>query len=143
VNIYLDIDGVILANDQQAALYADEFIAQLVNAYDVNWLTTHCRNPGDDPVPMLENYFKTDTVKYLKQIKPTYWDVLKTEAIDFSHSFRWFDDQLFDAEKDKLMDKGLIESWVEIDLRDNPEALRDYLDSQDVGDTNSRKHQKQ
>lgn len=43
MNIYLDIDGVILANDLHKSNYADEFIKHLVNKYPVYWLTTHCK----------------------------------------------------------------------------------------------------
>lgn len=35
-NIYLDIDGVILANDKKAANYADEFLKNLLNWFDLN-----------------------------------------------------------------------------------------------------------
>jgi hypothetical protein len=92
VKIYLDIDGVILANDKQAALHADEFIAHLVSNFPVYWLTTHCRNVGDDPLIMLSRFFDSTTLDLLRQVKPTQWDALKIEAIDFSQPFMWFDD---------------------------------------------------
>ncbi|OGM16531.1 hypothetical protein A2V56_00600 [Candidatus Woesebacteria bacterium RBG_19FT_COMBO_42_9] len=43
MNIYLDIDGVILANDKQAALYAKEFLKYVTDNYPTYWLTTHCK----------------------------------------------------------------------------------------------------
>ncbi len=130
MNIYLDIDGVILANDRQPALHADEFIKRLVESFPVFWLTTHCRNPGDDPVPMLSRFFWPDTVAYLKRIKPAYWDTFKTEGIDFTQPFLWFDDDLFEEERSVLAEKEILDSWVEIDLAKNPNQLRDLVDSE-------------
>ncbi len=127
MNIYLDIDGVIIGNENQPAYYAEDFIDYLVNTHDVYWLTTHCRNIGDDPVPMLEKYFDNKTVERLKKIKPTQWDQFKTDAIDFSQPFQWYDDQMFDWEKQILIDKNVYTSWIEIDLAANPEALLDYI----------------
>ena len=116
INIYLDIDGVILANDKQPALHAEEFIRHLVEHYPVFWLTTHCRNPGDDPVPTLARFFDAATVERLTSVQPAYWDVLKTEAIDFSQPFLWFDDDPLATEREILAQHGVLDSWVEIDL---------------------------
>lgn len=127
VNIYLDIDGVILANDKQPALHANEFIGHIVERFPVYWLTTHCRNLGDDPVPMLTKFFDEETVKHLQQIRPSYWDMLKTEAIDFDQPFRWFDDDVFPEEQEVLKGYGRFDSWVSIDLAQNPHQLREYL----------------
>lgn len=127
MNIYLDIDGVILANDKQSALHAEQFIKHVVENHTVYWLTTHCRNPGDDPVPTLESFFTEPTVTCLKQIKPTYWDTLKTEAIDFSLPFRWIDDDCLESERDVLQQYGVFDSWVEVNLAKDPHQLRNLL----------------
>ena len=124
---YLDIDGVILANDGQAALHADEFIEHLLGRYDVFWLTTHCRNPGDDPIPMLSRFFADPTLALLKKIQPAYWDVLKTEAIDFSKPFVWIDDDCFDSEREVLMQHDALESWIEVDLAKDPRQLSSLI----------------
>ena len=127
MNIYLDIDGVILANDKQSALHADVFIRHIVDNFPVYWLTTHCRNQGDDPVPTLARYFDEMTVKYLKRIKPAYWDMLKTEAIDFTQPFLWFDDDPLETEKEYLLQRGVLGSWIEVDLSKNVDQLREIL----------------
>ena len=127
MNIYLDIDGVILANDKQAALHADEFIAHLVNNFPVYWLTTHCMRVGDDPLLMLSGFFGAETLELLKKVKPTQWDTLKTEAIDFSQPFLWFDDDPLAEEREELAQRGVLESWVEIDLANDPHQLREIL----------------
>ena len=42
MNIYLDIDGVLLANENNAAPYADEFLQHILTKYpdSTYWLTT-------------------------------------------------------------------------------------------------------
>ena len=82
MNIYLDIDGVILANDKQAALHADAFIAHIVENFPVYWLTTHCMRVGDDPIA---------------------------------------------EEREVLAQRGVLDSWVEIDLAKDPHQLREVL----------------
>ncbi len=127
MNIYLDIDGVILANDKQPALHADEFIKHIVENHDVYWLTTHCRNPGDDPIPMLSRFFDDPTVACLKQIEPSYWDILKTEAVDFSRPFLWIDDDCLEAERTVLEQHNVFDSWIEVNLAKDPHQLRTLL----------------
>ena len=124
MNLYLDIDGVLLANDKQAALHAEEFIAYAVTQFPVYWLTTHCRNRGDDPVPMLTRFFAGPTLTHLKHIRPSYWDMMKTEAIDFTQPFLWFDDDLFDEERDSLIRNNAFDSWVEVDLANDETQLQ-------------------
>lgn len=127
MNIYLDIDGVIMANDKQPALHADEFIQHIVGQFPVYWLTTHCRIPNDNPLLMLSRFFSGETEKSLKQIRPAYWETLKTEAINFEHSFLWFDDDPIPEELEELTKRGVFESWVEVDLAKNVNQLRDEL----------------
>ena len=127
MNIYLDIDGVILANDRQAALHADEFVKYIVERYPVYWLTTHCQRPGDDPVPRISPMFKPETIEYLEKIRPAYWDEMKTEAIDFTQPFLWFDDGLFDEEREALVQHNALDSWVEVNLAKDPNQLADLI----------------
>ncbi|MEX1112173.1 MAG: hypothetical protein WEC84_01810 [Candidatus Andersenbacteria bacterium] len=127
MNIYLDIDGVILANDKQPALHADEFIGHLVDNFPVYWLTTHCRFEGDNPVLHLSQFFSNDTVRQLKRVKPAYWDMLKTEGIDFNQPFIWFDDDPLETEKEFLAQRNILSSWVEVDLSKNVHQLRELL----------------
>lgn len=78
MNIYLDIDGVILANDKRVANYSHEFIDHLVNKYPVYWLTTHCRGDASYTVNHLRMFFNSETMKLIERILPTNWDILKT-----------------------------------------------------------------
>lgn len=134
MNIYLDIDGVILANDFQPAFHAGEFVSFVVENFPTYWLTTHCRTRGDDPLVLLRPMFSPEVVAMLERIQPTYWEALKTEAVDFSQPFLWYEDDLFVDEMRALAQNKVAKSWVKIDLRENPhqlllemEALRPYL----------------
>jgi len=124
---YLDIDGVILANDKQVANYADEFIEYLVDNFDVYWLTTHCKGDSNYTIGILSKFFNAVTIGALKKIKPTNWQTWKTEAIDFSDDFLWFDDQVFNEEINVLKQNDKFDSWVKIDLSKNIDQLKTLI----------------
>jgi len=124
MNIYLDIDGVILANDKQLANYAKEFLKYITDNHTVYWLTTHCKGNADYTVNFISRFFDAETINILKKIKPTDWNVSKTEAIDFNTPFLWFEDQLFDFEKEDLIKHNALKNWVELDLSKNVNQLR-------------------
>jgi hypothetical protein len=124
---YLDIDGVILANDKQVANYADEFIKYIVENYDVYWLTTHCKGNSNYTIELLSRFFDSDTLELLKRIKPTNWQTWKTEAIDFSDKFLWFDDQVFPEEIRTLKVNDRFDSWIQIDLSKNLNQLKTLI----------------
>lgn len=128
MDIYLDIDGVLLANDLNKANYSDEFIKHLVCKYPVYWLTTHCKGDPALTVHFLERFFDEATIKLMKYILPTNWDTLKTEAIDFSKPFLWFDDDLFKEEKETLIQHNCLNSWVGIDFTKDENQLAKYLE---------------
>lgn len=131
MNIYIDIDGVLLANDLQPALYAPEFLEFVLNKFPntTYWLTTHCQGDANVPIQHIGHLFDTKTVKLMRKIKPTSWDTAKTSAIDFSRPFLWFDDDLFYEEKQILVEKGVLDNWIEVDLAKNPEQLKVFMDS--------------
>jgi len=124
---YLDIDGVIMANDKRTANYAHEFVEYLVNNYDVYWLTTHCHGDARATVEHLKMFFNSETVKLFEKIKPTDWNVLKTEAIDFTNPFLWFEDDLFDEEKEILKQNSCFDSWIEIDFSKDVNQLKKLI----------------
>lgn len=130
-NIYLDIDGVLLANDAQPANYAAEFIEYvLTNHPDTTyWLTTHCNGDASKPIRNIGHLFDEKTVAHMKQIKPTSWDMAKTRAIDLSRPFLWFDDDLFYEEKQTLLEHDLFDNLIQVDLAKNPNQLADFITS--------------
>ena len=94
MNIYLDIDGVLLKKDGTLANHFEEFLEFFVMKHDVFWLTTHCHGGECDAIEHIsaKNKLSPRALELLKKIKMTDWAALKTDAIDFSHDFVWFDD---------------------------------------------------
>lgn len=129
-NIYLDIDGVILPYDVNPVKHVDEFIKYVVTNYSTYWLTTHCRQKEDNNViPYLSRYFSGETMEFIKKIKPTEWNIIKTEAIDFSTPFLWFEDKLLEGEKQELIKHNVLDNWIEVDLRKDENHLAKFLSS--------------
>ena len=131
IDIYLDIDGVLLANDAQPAPYALEFIEYVLTNYPETtyWLTTHCNGDASKPIKNIGYLFDEATVEFMKQIKPTAWDLAKTRAIDLSRPFLWFDDDLFYEEREVLLQHNLLDNWIEVDLQRDPKQLAKFLES--------------
>ncbi len=133
INIYLDIDGVLLANDHNPANFVDEFIKYVLTNYpdSTYWLTTHCQGDATRPIHDVGHLFKPETVELMKQIKPTTWlqSPSKTVAIDFSKPFLWFDDDLFLSERQELNEHKALDNWIEVDLRKDPDMLQKFIQS--------------
>ncbi|HZJ34779.1 MAG TPA: hypothetical protein VFD55_02060 [Candidatus Angelobacter sp.] len=133
MNIYLDIDGVLLANEGYPAEHAPEFIKYVLTHYpdSTYWLTTHCQGDASRPVRDIAGLFDNETIDFLKMIKPTIWldSSNKTDAIDFTKPFLWFDDDLFITERQALMEHKVLENWIEVDLRKDPDMLGKFLQS--------------
>lgn len=131
VNIYLDIDGVLLANDLNPANHASEFLQFVLDKYPdtTYWLTTHCQGDATVPIQHIGHLFSSDTVELMKRIKPTSWDLAKTRAIDFTKPFLWFDDDLFFEEKQSLIEHKVLDNWIQVDLSKNPDQLSAFIQS--------------
>lgn len=130
-NIYLDIDGVLLANDLSPAKYANEFLRYVLKEYSdtTYWLTTHCNGDANVPIQHIGHLFEPDVVELMKTIKPTSWDTAKTRAIDFSKPFLWFDDDMFYEEKVTLNQHKALDNWIEVDLAKNEDQLLKFVQS--------------
>jgi len=123
-NIYLDIDGVILANEENLAIGAREFIKFATDNFDVYWLTTHCLdgNPAH-AIEYVQRATNENLLPYLEKLKPTSWSLAKTEAIDFTQPFLWYDDDCFSGEKIELQNNNVFNSWIEVNLAKYPDQL--------------------
>lgn len=57
MNIYLDIDEVLIANKMYSATHANEFLKYILTKYpnSTYWLTTH--RQGDANVPMRHSHY--------------------------------------------------------------------------------------
>lgn len=130
-NIYLDIDGVLLANENNLALHAKEFLFRVLEKYPdtTYWLTTHCQGDSETPIEHVGHLFDAETVSLMRKIKPTRWKVAKTEAIDFTQPFLWFDDDCFPDERAVLNSHGVFDNWIEIDLSKNENQLKKFIES--------------
>jgi hypothetical protein len=128
MNIYLDIDGVLLANDIQPANHVHEFLEATIK-HPTYWLTTHCQGDANTAVKRLSMVFEPRTLELVKDIRPTNWKIAKTEAIDFSQPFLWFDDDLFSDELAVLHKHNCIDNWIEVDLSKNPDQLANFVSS--------------
>ena len=124
MNIYLDIDGVLLANESNLAEGALEFIKYAADNFEVYWLTTHCMN--GDPAHAIEYIARVeqeDLRPWLKKFKPTVWSLKKTDAIDFTKPFFWYDDDCYSEERNVLLENNALNSWIEVDLRKYPNQM--------------------
>lgn len=129
MNIYLDIDGVLLANDLNPANNANDFLRYVLGKYPdtTYWLTTHCHGDANVPIQHIGHLFEPDVVELMGLIKPTTWDLAKTRAIDFTKPFLWFDDDLFYEEKQDLIKNNAIDNWIEVNLSKDPDSLAKFL----------------
>lgn len=128
-NVYLDIDGVLLANDLTPANYVHDFLQLVVNEHTPYWLTTHCKGDASYTIRHLAKVLEPETLALLDTIKATNWDIAKTEGIDFEQSFLWFDDDLFDDERLVLHKNRVLDNWIEVDLSKDPNQLGKFIAS--------------
>ncbi len=131
MNIYLDIDGVLLVNEKYAAAYADELIVRLLEEFpdSTYWLSTHYWKGEKRTKEVLSGALKPETLELLAQIKPTEWGEAKTDGIDFSQKFLWLDDDLWPEELEALEKHNATDNFIMIDLNKNPNQLKDILDT--------------
>lgn len=128
MNIYLDIDGVLLDGDDPAK-NASQFISYVVSRYPTYWLTTHCKGDATPAIEYLRQVFDAETMDLITKIQPTNWDVAKTEAIDLKQPFLWFDDNLFSYERRALEEQGVLDNCIIVDLKKDPNQLQRFIES--------------
>ena len=122
-NIYIDIDGVILTRGAAPALHLDKFLEYILGNYSVFWLTSRCHGDSKYTVDYLSQFLPLEIVSLLKKIKPTNFGIDKTEAIDFDKKFFWLENEIFASEKNALIKKDKLNSWIAVDLIKNPDQL--------------------
>lgn len=122
--LYIDIDGVLLDRGQKPPDGAHEFIEFVIKHFDCHWLTTHCRSSVNNAIHYLAPFYDAKTIALLKTVKPTNWDTLKTEAIDFSSTFKWLEDYPFEAEKKVLEENNCLNSLIRVNLKTPNELAR-------------------
>jgi len=133
MKIYLDIDGTCIHEEieraGEPARGLNEFLVAL-RPYEVFWLTTHCMDGNPEHATrLLKSKVPPELHADIDRIKPTTWSVMKTEAIDFSGPFIWFDNDVMASEREVLKQRAVQdEQWlIEVHLDENPEQLMDIV----------------
>ena len=129
MNIYLDIDGVLLINDKSAAPHTDAFLQHVLTKYPDStcWLTTHNWHGENRTKEVLAPHLQPETVALLDKIKPSEWKELKTDAIDFNQDFLWFDDDLWPEELKVLEANNATGNFIMVDLSKDPKMLKNLI----------------
>lgn len=135
MNIFIDVDGVLLGKSPQTqqivlANSAAEFLEYCLLHFDCYWLTTHCKEGRNDKViEYLTPYADKKFISLAMKIKPTHFKTFKTEAL--FGDFIWVDDQPTAYEIQYLEKNNLLKYWIEVNTRKNINELTsifNYLD---------------
>jgi len=126
MKIYLDIDGTLIHEDTHESMAAAGLVEFLIalRSYDTYWLTTHCRdgNPAR-PREIMKRFVPPELHADIDRIKPTVWDTMKTEGIDWNSDFIWFDNDISPYEWGRIEKGTLHQQAIEVDLKLNPKQL--------------------
>lgn len=128
MRIYLDIDGVLI-NHNQATPHANDFLRFILDHHpeDTYWLSTRCKGDAVATVQQIAQYFDEDVALMLKKIKPTNWNMAKTEAIDLDQPFLWFDDTLLYGESEVLAAHNALDNHILVTLKQKPLQLKTFI----------------
>lgn len=127
MRLYLDIDGTLVTARGEPAPYLPEFLQFVTDRFECYWLTTHCHGDPDKPFLYLVGKLPSAVAPLLAKIRPTAWETLKTEAIDFSGDFLWLDDYVMEAERRILAEHNAEGRHIPIDLEANPHRLQELV----------------
>lgn len=131
MNIYLDIDGVLLDHNGGKPLKdVVDFLEFVYEMSDGNlyWLSTLKHRSLTHVIDGFQPIMNEELYSLLKKIKNTKWDAYKTEGIDLDNDFLWFDDIIFQFEY-KILEKAKKEHClikVEENLKEIMEDLKGY-----------------
>jgi hypothetical protein len=127
MKIYIDIDGTMIHEEIEKAgvpaVGLEEFLVAL-RGYETYWLTTHCMN-GDPQYAqkLMKKKVSEEFYADIDRIIPTAWSILKTDALDFTSDFVWFDNVVSSGELKELNRCKENQSLLQVDLKKNPEQL--------------------
>ena len=137
MNIYFDIDGVLKGVDSPVPDLV-ELVTYCLDNFPghVYWLTTHVKHGVNNAIYALQDVFDEELLdRMAKEIQPTDWEMLKTDAINFDEPFFWLDDDLWQSELAVLKEHNAVESHIMMDWKDDwaaKKALTKIKRSQEV-----------
>ena len=125
MNLYLDIDGVLLTTKIPVAVDGSESFIQFITAhFNCFWLTTHCKGDSTTVISYLSNYYRPEILTELKKIHSTNWSTLKTEGINLRSDFFWIEDFPLNAERKILQNYRKEDGLIVSDLSSPNELNR-------------------
>lgn len=125
MNIYLDIDGVLVSKYHEPVAGVVEFLEKITKEHNCFWLTTHCHDGNTSrAVSVLEKVYRESILEVANKIKPTVWQTYKTEAIDFTQDFRWLDDYVMLYEENVLKKENVLNKLILVNLSQNPNQIK-------------------
>ncbi|MBI4033452.1 hypothetical protein HY379_00455 [Candidatus Saccharibacteria bacterium] len=127
LDIYLNVDGVILDGRNRPANYSREFLRYVVPNFSTHWLSSRVKENGSAITRDLAKIFEPKIIELISIVRPTRWSFAKTQGIDFSRPFLWFDDELVVHERLELIKNNVLESFVEVNLAKDENRLADFL----------------
>jgi len=130
IKLFLDMDGVLLGRHGHQIILArgaDKFLEFVTQSFDCYWLTTHCQGKNDRALARMKTFVSTSTYKNLAGIKPTRFNVLKTEVLPKGELFYWVEDQPLASERLFLEENDLLSCWLKVNTYKNEEDLLNCL----------------
>ena len=76
------------------------------------WLTTLNWRGENRTKEVLAPHLKPETVPLLDKIKPSVWNEMKTDGINFSEKFIWLDDDLWQDELKVLEQHNATDNFI-------------------------------
>lgn len=126
MNIYLNIEGILLVNGGTLANHADAFLQAVLTKYPdaTYWLTPNDEARREKTKALLTSQLKPETAGLLDKIKVAQWSGAESEAVNFEQDFLWFGNELWPEDLKALEKHEVTERFILIDLDKNPDILQ-------------------
>jgi hypothetical protein len=122
MQLYLDIDGVLLTKRGVLSEGAETFLRWCVGKHDPFWISTRTRDGSiHGALRAFHNLLDPDLVE---AIRPTRWETLKTECLPIaSHNWLWLDNEILHAERAVLTSYNALDHFIQVNVDHEPAAL--------------------